>query len=257
MNYFTSGIYGNKDLYFELKKIMIRPSDTLWILGDVLDGNKDKPWECLEILEDIERSPNVRLVLGDHEYFHTMRILSSDNEESASAWEDSLSCLDISGLPLLEHMKNNMSEDEVFNYAHFMSQCEVSEMIKIGDRFFYLCHGSPTLRAKTAGGDMAWQYGVVTNACDFKASYNAEITSDNRIREFEKRYNGIDFSKCFVITGHDLICDLENRGINTTDGLVYKNKKFCINQGYTADNPNDGPYRVLGIDAAGFFIQSI
>ena len=119
VNYFTSGIYGNKDLYFRIKNTMVRPNDVLWILGDVLDGNTERPWEALEILEDIEQSPNVRLVLGDHEYFHTMRILSSDNEEASSAWEDSLSTLEFSGVPLMEHMKNNMSEDEVFNYAHF------------------------------------------------------------------------------------------------------------------------------------------
>ena len=121
MNYFTSGIYGNKELYYQIKKILTKPSDHLWILGDVLDGNDEKPWECLEILEDIEKSNNVHLRLGDHEYFHTMRILSMDNEENTELWVDYLKNADISGKALLEYM-NTLSEDDLLDYAYFLSK---------------------------------------------------------------------------------------------------------------------------------------
>ena len=256
MNYFTSGIYGNKALYERIKKILTRPSDTLWILGDIFDGNDEKPWECLEILEDIENSPNIHLILGDHEYFHAMRILSMDNPESTEAWIDQLNDLEISAKPLLDYMET-LSEDDLLNYAFFLSKCEVSEMIKIGDNYFYLCHGAPSIRLKSPGGDMAWQYDVVTNSCNIQTMYQTEITNDIRISEYEKQFQGIDLSRCHLIVGHDTIQDFIKKGEITIHGLIHKNKKFYINPGFTTEQQNSESWKILGIDAAGFFIQEI
>lgn len=258
MNYFTSGIYGNKELYYRIKKILTRPSDNLWILGDILDGNDEKPWECLEILEDIENSHNIHLILGDHEYFHAMRILSMDNEEATEAWVEQLKDAEISGNALLDYMQT-LDEDTLLNYAYFLSKCEVSEMIKIGENYFYLCHGSPSIRLKSPGGDMAWQYDVVTNSCNIDAMYQTEITNDIRISEYEKQFQGIDLSRCHIITGHDSIQDVikKNEQIKTFKGMIHQNKKFYINLGLSTEEQNQSTWKILGIDAAGFFIQEI
>ena len=71
MNYFTSGIHGDLNLYKELKKMAASdPDNHLWIVGDILDGNTSHPEYGMEILKDIYRTPNVSLILGDHEYAH-------------------------------------------------------------------------------------------------------------------------------------------------------------------------------------------
>jgi len=259
MNYFTSGLYGNKELYFHIKNDLLRKNDRLWILGDLLDGNDERPWECLEILKDVIQSPNIHLVLGDHEYCHTMRILSMDNEEASDNWEKCLHEMDVSGSSLLNYMKNEVDEEELFGYADFMSRCEVSEMIKIGDSFFYLCHGAPTFHTNVPGGDMSWQYGIVTGEIDLREVYAPSIASDLRFREFEKRFGQIDLGRCFVVTGHTSVPTLISKypGISTIDGIVYSKKKFCIWNGATADEPTDSKWVLLGIDAAGFFPQKV
>ena len=65
MQYAISDLHGCYGKYVELlRRIDLRPSDTLYILGDMIDRGP----EGLKILRDISRRPNASPFLGNHEY---------------------------------------------------------------------------------------------------------------------------------------------------------------------------------------------
>lgn len=65
MQYAVSDIHGCYDKYAELlRRIDLKDSDTLYILGDMLDRGPDG----LKILRDSSMRPNIVSFLGNHEY---------------------------------------------------------------------------------------------------------------------------------------------------------------------------------------------
>ena len=65
MHYILSDIHGNERRFLSiLKQIDLKPEDTLYVLGDVIDRH---PWG-LRILRKLMAMPNARLILGNHEY---------------------------------------------------------------------------------------------------------------------------------------------------------------------------------------------
>ena len=65
MQYAVSDIHGRYDKYIQLlHRINLRPSDTLYILGDMIDRGPDG----LKILLDMSMRANVVPFLGNHEY---------------------------------------------------------------------------------------------------------------------------------------------------------------------------------------------
>ena len=251
MNYFTAGIYGDLNAYKKIKSIL-GPEDRLWILGDVLDGNDEHPEECLRILDDIKESENVTLILGDHEYFHAMRLFSEmddDDEEEASVWENELSKFEYSGDALVQYMKTVLSRKEREEYANYLSSLDVSDIAVVDGRLFYLCHGAP---ARMEDKESQWQYSVVTSNVDLFKTYSRDMASDIRIPYFAKTY-GIRRSQlesAILMVGHTFVATLEMEGEDTEDGIVFSNRIMCINNGASANN--GGTHIVVGIDSAGW-----
>lgn len=65
MQYAVSDIHGCYDKYVELlRRLDLRPTDTLYVLGDMIDRGPDG----LKILLDISLRPNIIPFLGNHEY---------------------------------------------------------------------------------------------------------------------------------------------------------------------------------------------
>lgn len=64
MIYVMSDIHGQKRRFDSImKQINLQPEDTLYILGDVIDRNPDG----IKILRQFMATPNVRMLLGNHE----------------------------------------------------------------------------------------------------------------------------------------------------------------------------------------------
>lgn len=81
MIYVTSDIHGNQRRFDSiLRQIALTPQDTLYILGDVIDRFPDGG----RILRRVMKMPNVKMLLGNHEY---MMLQALCPEESLSAWE--------------------------------------------------------------------------------------------------------------------------------------------------------------------------
>lgn len=65
MQYAVADIHGRYDKYAGLlRRIDLKPSDTLYVLGDMIDRGPDG----LKILRDISMRPNIVPFLGNHEY---------------------------------------------------------------------------------------------------------------------------------------------------------------------------------------------
>ena len=65
MIYVMSDIHGNKRRFKSvLKQIDLQPEDTLYILGDVIDRHT----HGIEILQYIMAQPNMKMLIGNHEY---------------------------------------------------------------------------------------------------------------------------------------------------------------------------------------------
>ena len=65
MIYVMSDIHGNSKRFDSvMEQINLQPEDSLYILGDVVDRYPDG----IRILRRIMRMPNVKMLLGNHEY---------------------------------------------------------------------------------------------------------------------------------------------------------------------------------------------
>lgn len=79
MNYVISDLHGCFDKYVEMiKKIKLKDSDSLFILGDIVDYGP----EPFEIIKDAIMRCNVFPIIGDHDYT-ALRMLSRLEDESA------------------------------------------------------------------------------------------------------------------------------------------------------------------------------
>lgn len=86
MTYVLSDIHGHERRFRSiLGQICLRPEDTLYILGDVIDRNSGG----IRILRQIMAMPNAKMLLGNHEYM-MLRALGrpyDDNTDDGRAME--------------------------------------------------------------------------------------------------------------------------------------------------------------------------
>jgi serine/threonine protein phosphatase 1 len=65
MIYVLSDVHGNEQRFHSvLKQLQLKPTDTLYVLGDVIDRHPGG----IRILRKIMAMPNARMLLGNHEY---------------------------------------------------------------------------------------------------------------------------------------------------------------------------------------------
>lgn len=84
MLYAVSDIHGEFDAYIRLlRKLALRPGDTLYVLGDVVDRGPDG----IRVLQDMMGRGNVVPVLGNHEFIMAccLRFLNTEITEEALA----------------------------------------------------------------------------------------------------------------------------------------------------------------------------
>lgn len=80
MVYVISDIHGRKDRFFDiLNQIKLTKTDTLYVLGDVIDRN---PYG-LDLLKYIMKHPNIKMILGNHEY---MMLNALESQEKIGVW---------------------------------------------------------------------------------------------------------------------------------------------------------------------------
>ena len=265
MNYFTSGLHGNADAYFELKRLInFKNNDELYILGDVLDGNSKNPQACLDILEDIIVHDNIHLILGNHEYAHALYHASQSDEEKEEV-EKMLVDTPFPGEPLVRHMLNTLSDKELKRYVSFLISCNISHIVKIGSRYFYLCHGAPV--PCKADDFYTWQRQVVLSPIALNKNYFMAIKSDPDV----PLPDGMNPDNTITVCGHTQTANLFEASSYLKakyyapeeapyQKIVYENKKMVLNCGCSQDvypSSLKPALACVGIDAAGFFTEYV
>ena len=81
MIYVLSDIHGNTERYNSImQQINLQESDTLYVLGDVIDRYPDG----IKILREIMKKANTKMLLGNHEY---MMLNAIDSEYKLDEYE--------------------------------------------------------------------------------------------------------------------------------------------------------------------------
>ena len=266
MHFFVSGLHGAASEYFLLKeKLELKKNDTLYILGDVLDGNNAYPEACLDILRDIMVNDNIHLLIGDHEYWHALCYLAKGTEDLPVFQACLKSFPDYTGTPLMKYMNSHLSAREYARYMRYLTEeCEVSDCIEIGDRTFYLVHSSPAV----CMDKQEWQQLVCETPLLLEKNYTREILSDPNLRKFLEKDGNLHPERAIIISGGmevkeyaDAIqSDVEGMYRKKKQRIIVKGDKMLINCGCAANSLGqirDGwvsDLACVGIDAAGFFV---
>ena len=145
MTYVVSNLYGRLDKFEKLiKKIGLKESDTLYILGNIVDYGDDS----IELVNDISVRYNVYSVLGEHDYKAYLllsefdRMLKEGGVPSANFSRDMIAWAQDGGQATLEAFKN-ADADSKEGFLDYLSDLPVFEEVtlKNGKEFVLTCRG--------------------------------------------------------------------------------------------------------------------
>lgn len=241
MNYFIGSLYGNYNGYKKVKEeLKLKDTDTLWILGDVMDSLHYEPDDCVHIMQDIQESENIHLIIGDHEFAHVMRYINLSDDDGYEAWVKVLNSMDPPGEDMIAYFEDadNDVEDDIL--ISLINDCEISQFIQIGDNYFYLTHGFPQIQ----GEDLTeWQLKTTTG--EISENYLDAIKTDKDIPE--DILPKLTYKNCFVVCAHQII-----NPMITSDHVYHKNGVFLVGPSIPEQS-----IPVLAIDAAGYFYKEV
>lgn len=137
-----SDIHGNQARFENvMQKIKLQPEDTLYILGDVVDRFPDG----IRILRQIMKMPNVKMLLGNHEYmmlealYNPIQKRDWDNEDYVR--HNNLNRWYYNGGDVthnyLKHIRKSIRQ-EVFE---FLSNLPLNIPVEVNGQKFLLIHG--------------------------------------------------------------------------------------------------------------------
>lgn len=242
MYYFMSNIHGNYSGYKKMKeKIGFRDQDHLYVIGNIFDGNTQYPEDCIKILDDIIYTHNIELILGDHEFYYIMYYISG-SQFTKKQYEQKIQLLEPSGRSLFDYLNNSISKENREDiFLKLIRECELSQIIKIGKRYFYLVNGSPVFKEEYKN-DEQWQEMLASEPIKLSKDYREEIFSDTNIKEYS---SDLKNAEIIIISGNSV---MEMYGSTPSivseqmigkykwyQRIIYKNNKIILNCGCRAD----------------------
>ena len=140
MHYVLSDIHGNAVRFDSiLAQIQLKPNDTLYILGDVIDRFPDG----IAVLEHIMHMNNAKMLLGNHEYM----MLNAFAEDSSLSVEHTITtALALwyqNGGDVTHSALKNLPLDRRTAIFRYLVNLPLNLDIPIGDAKFKLVHASP------------------------------------------------------------------------------------------------------------------
>lgn len=145
MTFVASNLYGRLDKFEKLiKKINLKDSDVLYILGNVVDFGEDS----IRLVNELSAQYNVYTVLGEHDYKAYLllsefdRIIKEGGAPSVSFSKEMISWAQNGGQSTLEAFKN-ADADEKEGFLDYLSDLPVFEEVtlKNGKEFVLTCRG--------------------------------------------------------------------------------------------------------------------
>ena len=147
MTYAMSDIHGCFDKYQAmLCEIEFKSTDTLYVLGDVIDRGPDG----IKILQDMNTRPNVFPILGNHEFTAAVCLpwLSQEITDQSldSLTNDQIAALSEwivnGGAPTLRSLKQ-LNQEERQDILEYLREMELYAEVEAGGRSFVLTHAAP------------------------------------------------------------------------------------------------------------------
>lgn len=144
MIYVLSDIHGQKRRFDSImKQIDLQPEDTLYILGDVIDRNP----HGIQILRQIMKMPNVKMLLGNHEHM-MLDALYFHQDEYEFGWryrqEKRLSLWYRNGGDVTHQYLKHIRKDIRAEVFAFLSQLPINIEIAVAEKKYILTHAAPT-----------------------------------------------------------------------------------------------------------------
>lgn len=141
MIYVLSDIHGNLDRFNSImKQIKLQPEDTLYVLGDVVDRY---PYG-IKILRQLMTMPNVKMLLGNHEYMMLEAIGDwlQDSSCDSSNWHKNRLWYDNGGRITHSSLKHIRKDYRAEIYKYLIT-LPINIDIEVNGTKFKLVHGSP------------------------------------------------------------------------------------------------------------------
>lgn len=142
MIYVTSDIHGNKQAFQSiLEQINLQAADQLYILGDVIDRYPDG----IEVLQQIMRTPNMHMLLGNHEYMMLEALGFSYEKQNAAPKVSNQKALKLwhhNGGRITYHAWNRLTAEAKEEIVSYLQSLPLNRDVVIGKRHFKLVHGA-------------------------------------------------------------------------------------------------------------------
>lgn len=190
MTYVISDIHGCYDKYIQILELIdFKDSDTLFILGDVIDRGA----EPIKILLDMMPRPNVFPILGNHEevaidFLSKLLVEITDENHAEHIDGDFLMGLPLwfadGGVTTLDGFKKLPNEERAWVYE-YLQEFSLYEIVTVNDKKFILTHsGLPE------GADLK----KLESENEYKSFDFALATTEYSMQYFD---DGV-----FLVTGH-------------------------------------------------------
>ena len=202
--YVTSDIHGQYELFTELlEKINLKNSDTLYVLGDILDRGPHP----IKALKKIMEMPNAVCIAGNHEVmaldclesFYLKEITDDNLDLIDGKTLDNVFTWQLNGSSSTIDEFRKLSPEEKQKTIDFMKDFSVYEEVTVKDRDYILVHAG---------------------LGDFSPDKSMEDYSLDDLIWTRPDYDRQYFEDKFVITGHTPTQFIEK---NPRPGFIYKN----------------------------------
>lgn len=210
--YVISDIHGQYDMFMELLgKIRLKETDTLYVLGDVLDRGPHP----VKVLRKLMEMPNVICMVGNHEFmalecleFLIKEITEENVGELDEILLDNLFTWQYNGSETTIDEFSKLSMDEKLEVIDFLREFTVYEEVTVADRDYLLVHAG------------LGNFDPEKDVEDYSLHDLIWVRADYDRQYFEDRY---------VITGHTPTQAIEG---NPRPGFIYrKNHHIAIDCG--------------------------
>lgn len=163
MTYVISDIHGNRRCFDSvMKQICLSEDDTLYILGDVIDRHPDG----IGILSEIMKMPNVKMLLGNHEYLMLRALGHPYDDDDIMSESDTDAAVNLWYLNAGEDTHRafmSLSREEQREIIDYLTSLPLNIDVEAGGKLYKLVHAAaaegyvPGMKCKSITKYATWE----------------------------------------------------------------------------------------------------
>jgi len=151
MIYVMSDIHGNMRRFDSvMNQIQLQPGDTLYVLGDVIDRYPDG----IRILRQIMSMPNVKMLLGNHEYM-MLNALEYVPQKDAAAANRAMNLWYRNGGEVTHNYWKRIRKSVREEIAKYLMSLPLNIDVTVDETEYKLVHGAPVEEYEVCGARYA------------------------------------------------------------------------------------------------------